>query len=135
MRRESLDTNILLRLLIKSQLPDQHAAAKKLILSSRVKFFVSDTVIGEIVYVLTAHYNFSRERVRYAVDSLLDISSLDLNRDLVCATLELYCTHNALSYADCYLAASADYMNALPLWTFDKDLAKRADMAQLLDVV
>ena|GEM_PF-5901255 len=39
--------------------------------------------------------------------------------------LSYYVAHRSLSYADCYLAASAKFMNASPLWTFDEELAKR----------
>ncbi|MCL2379883.1 MAG: PIN domain-containing protein [Coriobacteriia bacterium] len=134
MRRETLDTNVLLRLMDKGELPDQHKAARMLIEKASVRYFVSDVVLFEFVHVLDKHYQHSRKEIQFIVEALAGVESIDCNAELTKTTLELYCAHSTLSYADCYLAASADYMNALPLWTFDKDLAKRVDMAQLLDV-
>jgi len=132
MIRESLDTNILLRLLMREELQHQHEAARKLVETDKVRFFVSDTAINEIAHALIVHYKFSREKARYAIEALSRIHSIDLNHDLILAALDLYCSHNSLSFADCYMAASARFMNASPLWTLDKDLAKKAPPAKLL---
>ena len=131
MKRESLDTNILLRLLLRDN-PKQYELALRLLESKKVRYFVSDTAINELVFVLEGYYQFTRVQVGEIVNGLLEIGSIDCNRELALHALNLYRTHNSLSFGDCYLAASAKNMNAAPLWTFDKALAAKAESAQLL---
>jgi predicted nucleic-acid-binding protein len=131
MKRESLDTNILLRLLLRD-IPEQYELALKLVESRKVRYFVSDTAINELVFVLERFYQFSRKQIGQVVEGLLSISTVDCNYELVLSALELYLTNRALSFGDCYLAASAKTMNAAPLWTFDKALASKAESAKLL---
>ncbi|MCL2679885.1 MAG: TipAS antibiotic-recognition domain-containing protein [Coriobacteriia bacterium] len=131
MKRESLDTNVLLRLMCKD-VPAQYELAKRLVTSERTRFFVSDTAVTEFVFALERHYKFSRSQIQQAVQDLLSITTIDCNRELISVALELYCTHKSLSYEDCYFAASAETMNAAPLWTFDKDLASKLSSAKLL---
>ncbi|MCL2525925.1 MAG: PIN domain-containing protein [Coriobacteriia bacterium] len=110
----------------------QHKLAKDLVLDSGGRFYVSDVTLFEFVYALETHYLHSRSEVSYIVATLLGISSINCNEELTALTLELYGEHKSLSYADCYMASSASFMNATPLWTFDKDLAKKARSAELL---
>ena len=131
MRRESLDTNILLRLML-VDIPSQSEAARKLVETGAVRYFVSDTAINEFVYVLGRHYKFSRDQIAEMVKGLLSIGTIDCNSELALETLQHFVKHRTLSYEDCYFAASAEYMNASPLWTFDKDLAAKVSSAKLL---
>jgi len=124
MKRESLDTNVILRLTLRD-IPSQFETAKKLVTSKRVRFFVSDITLFEYVYILEGHYEFSRKQIAEMVEKLLAQKNIDCNRELAVAALAHFVAHHSLSYADCYLAASARYMNAAPLWTFDKSLAKK----------
>jgi len=131
MKRESLDTNVLLRLML-DDIPAQTVAAEELLNTSFVRFFVSDIALFEFVYVLDHHYKLSRLTICEMVKGLVSIKKLDCNRELILNTLIRYNNHSSLSYADCYLAAAASYMNAPPLWTFDKTLAKQIDEVHLL---
>jgi len=131
-KRESLDSNVILRLMLKD-VPEQYERALALLESSSSRFFVSDTAIGEFIFVLERFYNLSRDQVNEMAHGLLSIKSIDCNRELALAALDHYCNHKQLSYADCYMAASAGFMNATPLWTFDKDLAAKAKQARLLE--
>lgn len=131
MRRESLDTNALLRLLL-NDIPEQTKSARKLIRAAPRRFYVSDVAIAEFAFVLMRHYKLSRGQIAEMIEGLLSIRELDCNRELAARTIELFREHRSLSFEDCYFAASADYMNAAPLWTFDKDLAKKSPLAKLL---
>ena len=131
MKRESLDTNILLRLLLRDN-PRQYELALNLLNTDKVRYFVSDTAVNELVFVLESYYQFNRAQVGDIVDGLLAIGTIDCNRELALCALDLYRSHKSLSFGDCYLAASAKSMNAAPLWTFDKALAAKAESAQLL---
>ena len=131
MKRQSLDTNVLLRLMLQDG-EQQARAAKNLVFSGKARFFVSDTAIVEFVFVLERHYSFTREQTAYTVESMLTIKSIDCNSDRIYKTLRLFTENSSLSFEDCYLAASAEDMNADPLWTFDVKLAKKIPAAKLL---
>ena len=131
MKHESLDTNVLLRLML-DDVPAQTNRADKLLSTSFVRFFISDLALFEFVYVLDHHYKLSRQTISEMVQGLLSIKKLDCNRELITSALVSFNKHFALSFADCYLAASATFMNATPLWTFDKALAKQIPDVQLL---
>jgi len=131
MKRESLDSNVILRLMLKD-VPEQYDLALALVESDKSRFFVSDTAIGEFVFVLERFYKLTRDQIGEVLNGLFSIKSIDCNRELALTALEYYCEHRQLSYADCYMAASSEFMNAAPLWTFDRDLAAKAPPARLV---
>jgi len=131
MKRQSLDTNIILRYVL-NDIPKQTIVATKLLRKPGTRFFVSDIAFFEFVYILDGYYSFSRKVIRDTVLNLLQQKNIDCNRELIASTLEQFVAHNSLSFADCYLAASASFMNAVPLWTFDKTLAKQLPATKLL---
>jgi predicted nucleic-acid-binding protein len=104
----------------------------RLIGSPLIRFFVSDIAIFEFAYVLDHHYHLSRATISDMVRGLLTIKKIECNRELFSRVLALFDTRRSLSFADCYLAASASFMNAEPLWTFDRTLAKQAPGSKLV---
>ncbi|MCL2492091.1 MAG: PIN domain-containing protein [Coriobacteriia bacterium] len=131
MRRESLDTNVILRLMLRD-IPDQFEAAKKLVHSPGKRFFVSDAALIELVYVLDRHYEFSRSQIVELLSGFMMLKEIDCNREVMQVTLRYFSAHKSLSFTDCYLVAIAKTMNAPPLWTFDKELSKKLPEAKLL---
>jgi predicted nucleic-acid-binding protein len=55
----SLDTNVLLRLLL-NDIPEQHESAKGLFKQAGGNLSVADTAIIELAFALHGHYDFSR---------------------------------------------------------------------------
>lgn len=129
----SLDTNVLLRLLLQD-VPDQHDAVVDLLSRTNGQFEVADTAIIEVVFVLERHYGFTRDAVAEDVGSLITLPQLNCNRDLFERALPLYTVHPALSFEDCCLSIYAELQAAAPLWTFDKKLASQAAGARLLQL-
>ena len=127
----SLDTNVLLRLLL-NDIPEQRTAVKKLLDQTANQFAVADTVIIELVFGLDRYYGFSRLQITEAVDGLMKLREINCNRSLFESALPLYTDHANLSFEDCCLAIYAQLNDAEPLWTFDKKLAKQAPMVQLI---
>ena|SRR5665213_1176806 len=127
----SLDTNVLLRLLL-NDVPEQHTAAKKLIEQTTNQFAVADTVIIELVFALDRYYGFSRLQITEAVDGLMKLKEINCNRVLFKKTLALFINHSGLSFEDCCLAIYAQLNEAEPLWTFDKKLANQVSSAKLV---
>ena len=127
----SLDTNVVLRLLL-NDIPAQHAAARKLVEQTRSQFAVADTVIIEIVFALDRYYGFSRSQIAEAVDGLMKLREINCNRTLFEGALPLFVNHSGLSFEDCCLSVYAQLNDAEPLWTFDKKLANQAPNAKLV---
>ena len=122
----SLDTCAVLRIFL-NDIPDQHERVKLLLEQQNVVYGISDLAVIESIYVLEKGYNFTRPQVEDYLITLISKSNLNLNRPLFLATLPLYLSHPNLSFNDCALATYAKLTDALPLFTFDHQLAKKLD--------
>lgn len=130
----SLDANILLRLLL-NDVPNQHDAVVKLLRSVTGQLAVSDTAIIEVVFVLCGKtYNFTREQTLEAIGGLMKLKEINCNRTLFEKALPLFVKYPGLSFEDCCLATYAQLNDAVPLWTFDKKLAKQAPDVELISL-
>jgi len=128
----SLDSNVLLRLIV-GDLPDQAKVAEDLIANGK-DFAVSDTAFIEVMFVLERHYQYSRSEIKKAIKYVMRHPKVHSKEQIISETLELFSANTALSPEDCYLAIKAKNYNALPLWTFDKKLAKQSSgLARLVD--
>jgi predicted nucleic-acid-binding protein len=127
----SLDANVLLRLLL-NDVPEQHKAVLRLFSQATGQFAVADTAIIELVFVLGRHYNFSRTAVAEAVEGLMELTGINCNQQLFDIALPLFLKHPGLSFEDCCLSSYAKLQDALPLWTFDRKLAKQAPNTKLV---
>jgi predicted nucleic-acid-binding protein len=117
----AVDTNILLRLLVRDD-PRQVRAAESFIAAGA---WVSHLVLAEAMWVLDAVYGRSPKQVATAVDMLLNhkdvtIQDADVARD----ALDQFKKRPALGFSDCLVLEIARKAGHLPLGTFDHDLAK-----------
>lgn len=129
----SLDANVIVRLLTKD-IPEQYELAQKLI-SSGAEFEIADTAIIESIYALHEYYKVPRKLVKEIVQALQTNKNLRINTALFDEALGLFEQHPAFSIEDCYLTSLAKQNKALPLWTFDKKLAKQSNgMAKELNL-
>lgn len=126
---ESLDTNILLRLITNDN-PGQHQRALQLISRKNILYVIDDLAISEMVYVLTRDYRYSRPHIRKVILETLLLPNLSCNYGLAEDVLNLYVKHPSFSFDDCYLVAKANLSQATPLWTFDHKLAIQSPIAQ-----
>jgi predicted nucleic-acid-binding protein len=129
----SLDTNVLLRLLL-NDIPEQHQSVKRLLADTSNNFSVADIAIIELVFALQRHYGFTRQQVAEAVTGLTRLSVVNCNRSLFENVMPVFLEHTALSFEDCCLSTYAILNDAEPLWTFDKKLANQAASAELVGV-
>ncbi len=127
----SLDTNVLLRLLL-NDVADQHLAVVRLFRNANGQFAVADTAFIEVVFVLERNYQFTRLQIVEALEGLTALKEINCNRTLFEKALPVFTTHPTLSFEDCCLAAYAELNGAEPLWTFDKKLASQVSGAKLM---
>jgi predicted nucleic acid-binding protein len=132
MKKGSLDTNALLRLTLKD-IPEQHKMVRDLVSQKDASYAVNDTAVIEYVFVLERYYELKRERIAEMVKALNTIEGLEVDCAILFNALEPYVKHPKLSFEDCYLAEAAAAAHALPLWTFDKKLAKQSEHVKLID--
>lgn len=119
----SLDTNILLRLVLNNE-PVLVNRVRKLLARHDV-FAVSDVVIIEMEYILCGYYQYSRKQFGDIITELfVNNQHINMNRQLFMYVLPYYQKHSGVSFTDCCLAGYAKLNNQTPLYTFDKKLVR-----------
>ena len=129
--RESLDTNIILRLILRD-IPEQCNRIQDLFMRHGVTYNIADLAVSEAVYVMQNQYGLSREEIADGICRLLWFPGINYNKNLFDKVLPMYLEHPKMSFNDCCLAVYAELNEAEPLWTFDKALAKESGTAKLL---
>ena len=122
----SLDTNVVLRLLLQDS-PEQAARVAKLFAASKPNsLVVADAVFFEVAWVLAGPaYRLSREVVAAALQQIAAIPQVSCNRPLIERAVPLYRQHAQLSFIDICLAVHAELNGATPLLSFDRALARQ----------
>ena len=118
----SLDTNLLLRLVL-GDVPAQAEAVEKLLKLGSI-FDVSDIAIIEMIYVLENVYKLPRAIISQNVSFIINHTCINSNRRIFAVSLPLYIDNPKLSFVDCAFTKYAELNKATPLYTFDADLAK-----------
>lgn len=118
----SLDTNILLRLILKD-VPEQLKKAEALIAVNDV-LAIDDLAITETVFVLENVMGYERQDIGELIMVLAENQFIDMNSEVIAESVKYYLEFNNLSFNDCYLAVKAKQQNKAPLYTFDKALTK-----------
>jgi len=122
----SLDTNILVRLLVQDD-PRQTAAVQRLLAQSiqnAETLFVPVTVSLELEWVLRARYGFAKADIVHTLSTLLRAVELSFESEPALEMALLYYEQSSSDYADCLHVALAELAQAQPLWTFDKAATK-----------
>lgn len=117
----AVDTNLLVRLLVRDDARQVEAAEK----FTHSGAWVSTIVLVETLWVLDAVYERSAAQIGAAVERLLTHADLTLeNADVITAALKQYHLRPTLGFSDCVVLESARKAGHLPLGTFDRQLAK-----------
>lgn len=126
----SLDTNVLLRLILRDDAKLFDAALE--LLARHTQFAVADQAVVEIVFALGGHYGYSRSAIAGVISELMNNQHLNLNRPLFAKVLPKYVKHTGVSFTDCCLAAYAVLNKQTPLYTFDKKFARDLPHVELV---
>ena len=117
----AIDTNVLLRLLVRDD-RRQLDAAEKFVNKGA---WVSHVVLVETLWVLDAVYERSSEQIAAAVEMLMAHADLTLqDADVVASALARFRALPAVGFSDCLLLEIARKAGHLPLGTFDRRLGR-----------
>ena len=124
----SLDTNVLVRLIVKDD--DRQTQAAFELLEKHVKksqsLFVPVTVVLELEWVLRSRYKFTKADVMGMLSSLLMTFELVFESEGALEQALASYEDGSADYADCLHLALATKQKALPFMTFDANAAKQA---------
>lgn len=125
----SLDANVILRIIL-DDIPSQRVAAVRLLEGGMYR--VADTAVVEAAFVMERNYHMQRFAIAQILVGFLAQPQVVCDQRLFAEVFPMFTAHPALSFEDCYLAAAAEQQAALPLYTFDKTLARQIAQAELV---
>ena len=126
---QAFDTNVVVRLVLGDD-PQQAALAAEAWGTALAQgdIFLSQIVLIELAWVLTASAKLGRERIVNELQRLISIDGIVIeNKPQVLEALACY-KNSPADFSDCLILASAREANALPVHTFDKRLSQQADV-------
>ena len=123
MTRETLDTSVILRYLLRDD-QEQYERARKLLGRKGVVFHVADVVFVEIAEVLERLYQFERVAVVEYLRLVLDMKNVNCNRGMLVEAISKYERSLKLTFADCCVLEYARLNEAEPVWSFDRKFAR-----------
>lgn len=92
---------------------------------NKVNITTSETVIAEVVYVLSSSiYNLSRKEIVARLQPLLTLPGLKLlYRDMFIRSLAIYAAYN-IDFEDCLSVAHMEHKEITEIYTYDMDFDK-----------
>lgn len=124
----AVDTNVLVRVVTRDD-PKQAALAEGFVAKGA---WVSQLVLVETTWVLSAVYELEASKIAAAIEMILNHRELTVQEpDVVAKALEHFRKKPSLGFSDCLILEVARRAGHLPLGTFDRNLAK-LDGAQKL---
>ena len=128
----TVDTNVLVRAVVRDDAKQAQAAAK--LLKEAELIAVSLPCLCEFVWVLRRVYNFGQHDISAALDALLDTSNVILNRPAVEAGLTVL--NAGGDFADGLIAYEGSWLGGDTFVSFDKKavslLSKQGQQTKLL---
>jgi predicted nucleic acid-binding protein len=124
-----LDTNVLLRLLTRSDDPliyDMHTKAVRVfraIQAGEIEAMVSDCVLAEVAFLLTSprHYSVPVPEVAEKLAAIIRLRNLRVSdRPTLLHALDIWAEQPALGFVDSLTAAQSRRLD-VELFTFDRD--------------
>src|SRR5580704_17807136 len=128
----TVDTNILVRAVVRDDEKQARAAAK--LLKEAELIAVSLPCLCEFVWVLRRVYNFGDQDISVAIEALLDTSNVAVNRPAADAGLAIL--NQGGDFADGLIAYEGNWLGGETFVSFDKKavslIAKQGQPAKLL---
>jgi predicted nucleic-acid-binding protein len=123
---EVVDANVILRYLL-GDIDELYRQAEKIFaeaINGKRKLFIPQSVVAEVVYVLSKVYKVPKGDIASAISFLLELKNCKVQDGKVVKTaLEIYQSEN-LSFVDSLLCAYSK-VNGFGLLSLDKELLKK----------
>jgi predicted nucleic-acid-binding protein len=124
----AVDSNVLVRLVTRDD-PKQAARADEFVQGGA---WVSQLVLAETTWVLSAVYELEASAIATALEMLLSHEALSIaDPDVVRAALVHFRKKPSLGFSDCLILEIARAAGHVPLGTFDRDLGKLSGAQRL----
>ncbi len=117
MQKNLLDTNLIIRFLV-SDSSKKVSRVEKLLKDKNNLNILLDTVIAEIIWVLSSYYSLEKNQVIEKIRALIHVESVECNSVLINRALSLW-EEYSISFIDAYIAAVAELGN-ITLYSYDK---------------
>lgn len=118
MSKNLLDTNLIIRFLVNDDL-QKVSRVEKLLIDTNNTNVLLDTIVAEIIWVLSSYYSLKKTEVIEKIRALIHVDNIECNAVLINKALSLW-EENNISYVDSYLAAVASLGNLILLSYDDK---------------
>lgn len=117
MSKNLIDTNLIIRFLVNDN-PQKVSRVETLLKNKKNINILLDTVVAEIVWVLSSYYSLSKKEVIEKIRALIHVNTIKCNAFLIARALTLW-EENNISYIDAYIAAVAELGN-ITLYSYDQ---------------
>ena len=127
------DTNVLLRLIVRDNLP-QHELAKSFFAerSAGDPAYISMIVMTECAWLLRKKYGYTKDQIADVVAALLESPDLVIERGGMIAEAAERSRQPKVGFVDALIAQLAGNEGCSATYTFDRDAAKRIPGMELL---
>lgn len=120
MSKNLIDTNLIIRFLVNDD-PQKVLDVEKLLKDKNNRNILLDTVVAEIIWVLSSYYSLQKLEIIEKIRSLIHVDTVETNAFLLSRALTMW-EENNISYIDAYLAAVSE-MGGMTLFSYDKRLS------------
>ena len=122
-----IDTNIFIRVLEleNKKTFDECSKVLNLIKDSKIKAFISTTVLAEIVWVLDSAYNEPKSKIAKSIDGIIKLNNLKIRDDFdLTKTIDLFAS-NSVKFIDVLIASNPKIQSKkMTIISYDKDFDK-----------
>lgn len=118
MSKNLIDTNLIIRFLVNDN-PKKVSRVEKLLKDKNNKNILLDTVVAEIIWVLSSYYSLNKPDIVEKIKALIHVDTIECNAFLINRALTLW-EEYSISYIDAYLAAVSELGN-ITLYTYDQN--------------
>lgn len=121
MTKNIIDTNLIIRFLVNDD-PQKASGVEQLLKDKSSKNVLLDTVVAEIIWVLSSYYSLDKKEIIEKIMSLIHVDTIECNAFLINRSLVVW-EENSISYIDAYITSFAELGN-MTIYSYDRRLSK-----------
>lgn len=128
MAKTLVDTNLIIRFLVNDD-PEKAHRVKKVLQEAKNTNVLLDTVVAEIIWVLTSYYEQDKLSIVEKIRALIHVKTISCNNILLDRSLTVW-ENNNLSFIDSYIIATAETQD-LKIYSYDYKFDKIPSITRL----